>query len=157
MPANESLDKFECRNCGCKQSKVRNTVVIERKFRGRDMTIIKRHRICRRCGLPYVTVEHKYEDQVAHEIPKYAALRETYDAGRHIGALEVINGLLKASEEITAAPHPNDPPPGSPAEVVGAIANALSSSSTKLPPERLRPQSDNSGNRPPKPKRKKRT
>ena len=140
MPANESLDKFECRACGCRQSIVRNTEVLERQYKGRKMVLIKRRRVCRHCRLSSVTVEHQYEE-INHTIAKDSAVRPWYDMGRAVGTLETINGLLKASEELSALPPRKAPIPTNPSDVARGLSEHLgkpsSSSPTEKPARRL--------------------
>lgn len=111
MPAGESQDKFECRYCGCKQSRVQQTNIIERKWKNKSITIIKRRRICRHCAMPQTTVEHVYEDAGDHEIPHDSAMRPAYDYGRAVGMSEFINGVLKPSEELPTPKQPQSQPP----------------------------------------------
>ena len=107
MPANPSQDKFECRNCGCKQSRVRQTEIIERHYRGRCMTRIKRRRVCRRCGIEYTTVEFPVQEESNRkEIPKDSVMRDVYDYGRSVGHVEVINATGALDREI---PLPDNP------------------------------------------------
>lgn len=110
MPS--SADKFECRYCGCRQSKVVRTVNSEIRYQGRIHTRVVRYRRCRHCGLQYTTAEISIS-QPNHEIQTDAAVRPIYDYGRHVGALEVINGSTEPSQEqpIPKPPIPSDDPP----------------------------------------------
>jgi hypothetical protein len=108
MPLGEPTDKFECRYCGCKQSKVTGTEVIEREFRKKKITTIKRRRQCRNCGITFTTVEFQHEDLVkSPSIPHDSAMRPAYDLGRAAGNLEIINGLLSPAEaQANGNPYP---------------------------------------------------
>lgn len=138
--ARESLDKFECRACSCRQSKIRATETMERRFGGRLIVIVKRRRVCRHCGLSTTTVEHQYEDIGQHPIPSDGILRPAYDAGRQAGTLETINGLLKMSEELSTLPLQKAPIPQNPPDFARELAAHLQSPSTKKPPHKKKPK-----------------
>lgn len=101
------------------------------------MTLIKRRRKCRYCGLYTTTVEHQYEE-INHQIPKSSAVREFYDMGRAAGTLETINGLLKASEELSALPPQKIPIPANPIDVARGLSGHLSKPGSSTSPTEKR-------------------
>jgi hypothetical protein len=76
MPRSRT-ETLECRHCGCKQSTVTHTRVIETSWRGRRFVSIRRRRICRFCKLPYTTVE-SYEEENEIGIPEIPAEPKAY-------------------------------------------------------------------------------
>lgn len=53
---------FECRHCGCRQSKVTNTWTYTVTYYGKTKVLKKRRHTCRFCGLPYTTIETMEDD-----------------------------------------------------------------------------------------------
>lgn len=52
---------IECKRCGCKHSKVTNSYRKDGRYRGKQITVIRRRRSCRFCGYCWFTTEH-FED-----------------------------------------------------------------------------------------------
>ena len=67
---------IECRRCGCKHTKVTHTYRKDGRYRGKQITVIRRRRSCRYCGLCWFTTEH-LEDLDDWEKPKTGDALET--------------------------------------------------------------------------------
>lgn len=64
MTADLSPDRagIECRNCGCRHTTITHTYHHEYNFNGVTYTRNRRRRVCRYCGLSFLTVE-SYEEE----------------------------------------------------------------------------------------------